>query len=183
MILPIFPLPIFLLPCGITQLRIFEQRYLTMVKNSQKTRGFVIAYQDKNHSLASWGSWVEIVDFDADDKGMLNINVQCKQLVSIDDAYRQEDGLLLAHVNDLPHWSQTDVSTNCDLLRQELINLFSSHDVLADLYQSPDFDEDAWVVARWIELLPLDFNSKAHFVNANSYETAVTFLSSVLSDK
>ncbi len=29
--LPIFPLPVFLLPKGVTRLRIFEERYLKMV--------------------------------------------------------------------------------------------------------------------------------------------------------
>ena len=39
----IFPLPVFILPEGATKLRIFEQRYLDMVKEAAKDNtGFVV---------------------------------------------------------------------------------------------------------------------------------------------
>ena len=80
--IPIFPLSIYLLPQGITRLRIFEQRYLNMVKNVHKTNGFVISYYqdspnlDIESKISAWGSWVEIVNFMQGDDGILVIDVK-----------------------------------------------------------------------------------------------------------
>jgi len=44
--LPIFPLPVFLLPGGVTKLRIFEPRYLKMVSTASSGQGFVAWLQE-----------------------------------------------------------------------------------------------------------------------------------------
>ena len=64
--LPIFPLPVFLLPNGITRLRIFEPKYLKMIKIATKGQGFVITpnYKETNSSDVIWGSQVEVINFD-----------------------------------------------------------------------------------------------------------------------
>ena len=68
--LAVFPLPIFLLPGGRQRLRIFEQKYLTMVAHAAKGDGFIIATQDntKSESLSTWGTKVSIVDFNMSDE-------------------------------------------------------------------------------------------------------------------
>ena len=61
--LPIFPLSIFLLPEGVTRLRIFEARYLKMVSMAMKNNGFVvlpIANEEQVEDELT-GSWVEIL--------------------------------------------------------------------------------------------------------------------------
>ena len=191
MILPIFPLPVYLLPSGITQLRIFEQRYLNMVKNSQNTQGFVIVhtlpkgqtsqYQTSAKTqLSEWGSWVDIVDFDSDNDGMLLITVRCKSLVNISNIHQQADNLNLATIQPKAHWQAKADNEHCLMLKRELKRLFSSHEALQKLYPSPDFDSDHWVCARWLELLPVEFSDKKHFSQDNSFPKAVEFLSTIL---
>ncbi|REL29527.1 LON peptidase substrate-binding domain-containing protein [Thalassotalea euphylliae] len=190
MILPIFPLPVYLLPNGITQLRIFEQRYLNMVKNSQNTQGFVIVHtlRDGQKSkyktnaktrLSEWGSWVDIVDFDSGEDGMLLITVRCKSLVNIADVHQQEDKLNLATILPKPHWQAEVENERCLLLKTQLERLFDSHIALQKLYPSPDFDSDNWVCARWLELLPIEFSDKQHFSQDNSFVEAVDFLTTI----
>ena len=179
MILPIFPLPVYLLPEGITQLRIFEQRYLNMVKNSQKTKGFVIVHSLDNRKLSDWGSWVDIVDFDSGEDGMLLITVQCKSLVTIDNVYQQEDKLYHATVTEKKHWQPEHHQEPCLFLKNQLQRLFDNHIALQQLYPRPHFDNDRWVCARWLELLPIEFEEKQHFSQANSFIDAVDFLTTI----
>ena len=63
--LPIFPLPVFILPGGIIRLRIFEPRYLKMIKIATQGEGFVIWLnpQTSEKPMIKWGSWVEVVKF------------------------------------------------------------------------------------------------------------------------
>ncbi|REL26877.1 hypothetical protein DXX93_10045 [Thalassotalea euphylliae] len=192
MIVPIFPLPVYLLPNGITQLRIFEQRYLNMVKNSQKTQGFVIVHtlQESDSSkyrvnqktrLSDWGSWVDIVDFDSGDDGMLMITVQCKSLVTIKDVHQQADKLYVATISPKPHWQtgQAHDHQHCMLLKTQLERLFDNHIALQRLYPSPAFDDDNWVCARWLELLPIEFSDKQHFSQDTSFTEAIDFLNTI----
>lgn len=83
--LPIFPLPVFLLPNGITRLRIFEPRYLKLVKIASTEQGFIILLQSEKPETTdiTWGSWVEIINFDSGEDGVLEIDVKCKSLVKI----------------------------------------------------------------------------------------------------
>ena len=83
--LPIFPLPIFILPQGITRLRIFEARYLKMVSLAMKNQGFVIFSHDNSEKVNTMkvGSWVEVINFDQGEDGILLIDVRCKCLVDI----------------------------------------------------------------------------------------------------
>ncbi|WP_448211713.1 LON peptidase substrate-binding domain-containing protein [Colwellia sp. MEBiC06753] len=177
--LPIFPLPVYLLPGGVTQLRIFEQRYLNMVKRSEQTHGFAIVHTKDNKRLSQWASWVDIIDFDTGSDGMLNITVKCKQLVKISDIAQQPDKLFIANVEPIPHWPEVVNTPECQFLKEHLIALFEAHPSLQKLYDHPDFEHDDWVCARWVELLPIDFEEKEHFAEANTFDKAVEFLTTV----
>ncbi|WP_413702172.1 hypothetical protein ACLKMH_12185 [Psychromonas sp. KJ10-10] len=60
---PVFPLPIFMLCGGVQRLRIFEQRYIDMVANSQQTDGFVIAPSEVNSptQVSQWGRMCKLL--------------------------------------------------------------------------------------------------------------------------
>ena len=87
----IFPLPIFVLPEGYTRLRIFEPRYLNMVKTAlQNNVGFVLCtYQhDTPFNISAQGCLVDIIDFDQDPSNMLLIDVYAAKSVQINDVYQ-----------------------------------------------------------------------------------------------
>ena len=62
MILPVFTLPIFLLPDGHTRIRVFEPRYLKLVRIASQNHGFVIYNSDKHNEDV--GSLVDIINFE-----------------------------------------------------------------------------------------------------------------------
>ena len=180
--LPIFPLPIFLLPQGVTQLRIFESRYLKMVSVAMKNKGFVIfPYQleEKNNSLQT-GSWVEIINFDQGDDGLLLIDVCCKGLVDIKVITCDSDKLHYADVTAKAHWPDCCLDETTDKLSRSLNKLFSENIALSQLYPQKFLQQGDWVVARWLELLPVKLDEKRLFVEYDSFGPAKQLVESII---
>jgi len=200
--LPIFPLPVFILPGGVTRLRIFEPRYLKMVKIATKKQGFVIwlnsiesegGEESNTKSTTSelqtvksenpdmlWGSWVEIINFDQGDDGILEIDVKCKSLVEILSSDQDDDGLHFGMVSDILHWSQETDHRITDTLSQSLDEVFDNNTMLNKLYVDKATSNASWVVARWLELIPVDLAIKTSFVHSHNYEEAKCFVQSII---
>ena len=105
---PVFPLSINVLPGAYLPLQIFEPRYLDMVKSSlAKEEGFCIAltkqdeeaYTDELPNLFEVATYVEIVDFNQLQNGLLGITVKGLDKVKILDRWKQDDELLLAKIS------------------------------------------------------------------------------------
>ena len=180
--LPIFPLPVFLLPQGLTRLRIFEKRYLRMVAHAMKHEGFVILAYDKAESVSDMptGSWVEIVNFDQGDDGVLLIDVRCKCLVDISAMTQDQDKLHHGDVSVKAHWSSSGEDEVADQLAQSLSKAFDENMELNALYPTPYFTQGSWVVARWLELLPVNIDEKRLFVESGSFDAAKEFVQSII---
>ena len=107
---PVFPLSINVLPGAYLPLQIFEPRYLDMVKTSlAKEEGFCIALTKNDKGFSEEGvpnhhdvcTYVEIVDFNQLQNGLLGITVKGINKVKILDRWKQEDELLLAKISKL----------------------------------------------------------------------------------
>lgn len=187
--LPIFPLPIFLLPGGITRLRIFEQRYLKMIRIASKENGFVIAshsIKNDNKSTVSikdqeWGSWVEIINFDQGDDGVLEVDVKCKYLVHLLSIEKDEDNLHFSTVKIIPHWCQRDINDVNTPLLNALASVFEQSSLLKNLYKNDMTDNTSWVIARWLEILPISLEVKTLFSKPDSFQIAQELVHSILS--
>lgn len=182
--IPIFPLSIYLLPGGVTRLRIFEQRYLSMIKNANETHGFVISHYQKespNH-ISEWGSWVDIINFELGDDNVLIIDVKCKGLVNIKQSESSYNQLLWGEVEYMPHWAEDTPELIDNDLSVALKDVFDSNPDLAEVYQGEFNDDLAWVCARWMELLPLAFKSKDAFAQEYNLKQVVEFLTSILKE-
>lgn len=181
MILPVFPLPIYLLPGGITRLRIFEQRYLKMVRNVNKTNGFVIIYNKGETNEINWGSWVEIIDFNQQDDGVLTIDVKCRSLVDIDSGAMTEnsDKLMMAPVKNKEHWGNISTADTSEILTQQLTQFFFHNPSFNDLYKTKHLNDPLWVCRRWLELVPVNIFHKQYFVEGMTFTKAVGFLESL----
>ncbi|MDN3651934.1 hypothetical protein QWY77_04025 [Thalassotalea ponticola] len=180
--IPVFPLPVYLLPGGVTRLRIFEQRYLNMVKNAHLTDGFVIGLYRPQQSpcVGEWGSWVEICDFQLGSDNLLVIDVKCRSLVHLSQFERNLDNLLLATMAKIDHWPPISAGTHVKIFAEQLRKLFSQTDELSQLYKTTYFDQPNWVCARWLELFPISVEEKDHFAKSSSADDVVDFLSSVI---
>ena len=106
----LFPLSVNVLPCAYLHLQIFEPRYIDMVSEClANSEGFCIVLfkDDENeenkeylphHNIATY---VEIVDFNKLDNGLLGITVQGKYKIKIEDVWKQEDELLLGKIEKI----------------------------------------------------------------------------------
>ena len=102
----LFPLTINVLPGAYLPLQIFEPRYIDMVKDClSKERGFCIVLIKEEKELSTLkaqhlatGTYVEVVDFNQLENGLLGITVQGKYRAQILDRTEQDDGLLLGNI-------------------------------------------------------------------------------------
>jgi hypothetical protein len=106
----LFPLSVNVLPGAYLPLQIFEPRYIDMVSEClANSEGFcIVLFKDdeneenkdylSHHNIATY---VEIVDFNKLDNGLLGITVQGKHKIRIEDVWKQEDELLLGKIEKI----------------------------------------------------------------------------------
>ena len=99
--IPLFPLRTVLFPGGILPLRIFEQRYLNMVRDcARDDSGFGVCLIREGGEAASEvkttrvGTLAKIVDWYTLDDGLLGVSAVGSMRFSVDSCWREDDGLL-----------------------------------------------------------------------------------------
>lgn len=179
--LPVFPLPIFLLPNGVTRLRIFEPRYLKMVSIACQQNGFALCVYDHKAELNTppWGAWVDIINFSQEGE-LLHIDIKAKSLVSLENITMDEDQLRFADCFESPHWPTQHKQPHHAQLATKLQHVFEEYPDQGALYPEPNFDDINWVCARFLEILPLSFEKKQLFTKADSFTKADDFLKTII---
>lgn len=176
--LAVFPLPIFLLPGGITRLRIFEPRYIRMVKEAATGSGFILSQYDKAQLLETspWGNWVEIVNFETLEDGLLGIDVKSKGLVALHDIEFDNEKLRYAYITQTQHWQEQPHDDTSLALAKQLKVIFKHNPDFAQLYPEKMYDSPNWICARLLEVLPLSLQQKETFINQKSFHHCLEFL-------
>ena len=161
--LPLSPLGSVLFPAGPLELRIFEPRYVDMVGRCMKEgTGFGVVLlvegpEAGSGSLmtAAVGTEATIVDFDRLDDGLLGLTCVGRERLRIVRAWRQDDGLNLGEVHDIPADPVAPVPDECLHLAEALRRLYPS---LGPSYAwvAPRFDDAGWLANRLAELAPLE---------------------------
>lgn len=180
--LAIFPLPVVLFPGGITRLRIFEQRYLRMVKEAAGEQGFIltVAYPNLPNNINDKGSWVKIIDFETLDDGTLGIKIQAQNVVAINTTVVEHDSLLRGETQAVEHWPQQPHTPKTQALADKLKQVFDSTPELNKLYPQPDYHNANWVCLRWLEILPIDATNKFRFFGPEGFKQAANLLRSIV---
>ncbi|WP_325892487.1 LON peptidase substrate-binding domain-containing protein [Grimontia sp. NTOU-MAR1] len=179
--LGLFPLPLFLLPGGVTKLRIFEPRYVRLVKESMANdSGFVLAMKDGD-AICRFGTHVKIVDFETLPDGLLGVTIRGISRVKLANIGQEEDGLWISDTEVLPDWNENEGAGD---LGTALENLFEAHPEHASQYNSEHrFDDMLWVCQRWLEILPLANNQRQWFLAQHDLQEAKQFISLLLSEE
>jgi Lon protease-like protein len=161
--LPLFPLGTVLFPAGPLALRIFEPRYVDMVGRCMKDgTGFAVVLLVEGReagsgalTTAAVGTEARIVDFNRLEDGLLGLTCIGAQRLRVVRAWRQEDGLNLGEVSDLPADPDVGVPDDCAHLPLALQRLYPE---LGPTYEwvPPRWDDAAWVGNRLAELAPLE---------------------------
>lgn len=172
--LPLFPLHTVLFPGGRLPLRVFERRYVDMVRNCLRDKspfgvcliatGPEVAHQDIPTVPEAIGCLAEIVDCNMEQLGVLLIDTVGRQRFRVREHRTLDDGLLVGNVELLPN----DI-IDCKL---ELLGdcLSALRRLLAPiLHAAPDnppyaeparWDDPSWVANRLCELLPLPLRAR-----------------------
>jgi uncharacterized protein len=167
---PLFPLSTVLFPGGPLPLRIFETRYVDMVRHCMRQHcpfGVVLIRAGSevgSHAAGEMsviGTTARIVDFSSLPDGLLGITCSGERKFTIKKHWQQADGLHLADIEFTPDEEPTDLPGEFfhlgDLLKKVLPEL-------GDLYASvpKHFSDAAWVGYRLAEILPLSLAEKQY---------------------
>ncbi len=178
--LPLFPLNTVLFPGGLLPLRIFETRYLDMVRRCLREDGrFVIvaiepdpesgephAETDPAAGFYRVGTEVVIVDWDQRPDGLLGILVQGERRCAIQMPRRVASDLWVGEVESLEEWPAVSLPLDYTSLAGLLERLL---DQLGTPWSHLErrLDDSAWVAARLTELLPIDLGVKQRLLETD----------------
>ena len=169
--IPLFPLRTVLFPGGFLPLRIFEQRYLDMVRDcARNDTGFGVCLICEGEEAVTpvktteIGTLARIVDWYTLEDGLLGVSATGTVRFITDSSWRQDDGLLRARVRILPEPPGCPLPEAYALLAEVLGRFMEK---VGHQYPSwsPESLQDAlWVGYRLAELLPLAGIEKQHLL-------------------
>ena len=161
--LPLFPLGSLVFPGGPLPLRIFEPRYVNLVKRCMQTDsgfGVVLLFRGNEAgtaeaTTAGIGTEVRIIDFDRLPDGLLGITCRGQQRFRILRAWREADGLNMAEVEDLPAPPITTIPPDLRFLAEILERVMPE---LGEDYAALEarYDDAQWVSCRLAEVLAME---------------------------
>ena len=176
--LPIFPLGTVLFPGGVLPLRIFEVRYVDMVRECMSkslpfgvcliTRGGEVGTPAEHETL---GCTASITDWDMEQAGVLQLRTEGGERFQILERGIERNGLIRARVELIDPDPATDIPDElsaCAALMRRIIDDVSRREpepirrILAEPYQPQDA---GWVANRLAELLPLDMASRQQLMS------------------
>jgi Lon protease-like protein len=158
---PLFPLRAVLFPGGPLALRLFEPRYLDMVRRclrEQSGFGVITILQGEEVGpvtrLATTGTSAQVVDFDPLPGGLLGIACLGQTRLRLLRHWQQEDGLYVGEVTDLGTEAPCPLPPQqahlADLLRRVLPKLGGGY-----VHVTAQYEDAGWVANRLAEVLPL----------------------------
>ena len=159
--LPLFPLSSIVMPDGLMPLRLFERRYIDMVKNCFKTdTGFGVCLIKEGNEAGEpstpypIGTLATIVDFDQGSDGLLHITAKGEQEFRILTYAANEAKLLVAEIELIPLRPPTPMDEKVEALalKLELILQYLEPDIR---FEKQGLDDPDWICHRLLELLPL----------------------------
>jgi uncharacterized protein len=163
--IPLFPLNIVLYPDGPLPLRIFETRYVDMVRRClREDRGFGVVLIREGGEVGpaetvDVGTLARIVDFHQLPDGFLGLSCIGERRFKIAGRQRQADGLNLGDVEWLARDRNVPVPPRFAHLAELLANVLPQ---LGEVYTGIEMrlDDAVWVSHRLAEILPIDLQDK-----------------------
>jgi hypothetical protein len=179
--LPLFPLKTVLFPAGVLPLRVFEARYMDMVRHCMKTSspfGVVLIARGGEvgapAATESVGTLARIAAWDMPQLGVLHLRAIGGDRFRIEHAEVQPDGLQVARVepiapdDDLPLDEQYQPCADLlqrvidDVARQRAEDGGDAQDPLDSIPFEPPYrlDSSVWVGNRLCEFMPIPLRAR-----------------------
>jgi len=169
--IPIFPLRTVLFPGGNLPLRIFEQRYLSMIREcARNDTGFGVCLIGEGEEAIApvkpvqIGTLARIVDWFTLEDGLLGVSTVGTARFFTEHTRKQDDGLFTAQIRWLDEPEPCSVPESHSVLSGVLGRFMEK---MGDQYPeyTPALLQDAiWVGYRLSELLPLPTIEKQHLL-------------------
>lgn len=161
-----FPLKSIVLPGGLFPLRIFERRYINMVKNCLKNEtGFCITLvreESENGYITNvynYGCYVKIVDWNQLEDGLLGITVEGIKKIHVLECNLNEDNLLQGSIEDIEVEKEYMVPQKYLSLSKFYKKIYPNiKDFIS--FKKERYADATWVSFRLTECLPLDSSTK-----------------------
>lgn len=181
--LPVFPLSLVVCPEGLINLRIFEARYLDMVKACLREKtGFCIvaalseAKTNITSSLpfASVGSVVKILDADVSTVGLIMISCRARHRVKVNGFTMQPDGLVIGALSTINNDLKIPIPDDLKIVSENLQHLIESLPLQGisekdiPIIKPYEYNDATWVSNRWVELLNLPLIHKQRLMELDS---------------
>ena len=168
----LFPLNVVLFPEGPLPLRIFETRYVDMVRRCMREDqrfGVALIREGSEAGPADTfdiGTMAKIVDFHQLSDGFLGLSCVGEQRFRIVSRSRQPDGLNLAGVESLAREAKTAVPERHARLAELLKTVLPQ---LGEVYAGIEMhlDDAVWVGHRLAEILPIQASEKQFCLELN----------------
>ncbi|MBS0381684.1 MAG: LON peptidase substrate-binding domain-containing protein [Proteobacteria bacterium] len=169
--LPLFPLNAVLFPGSTLGLRIFEARYLDMLRECARGDGVfgVCLIMEGNEtgepaSPAAVGTLARIVDFDTMPDGLLGISVTGGARFRVQKSRIRNNGLVIGDVREWPDEPGVPVPVEFSLLPTILERLAEQAGLAWRNGPRERYDDASWVGFRLAELLPLGDLERQHLL-------------------
>ena len=185
----LFPLSVNVLPGAYLPLQIFEPRYIDMVSEClANSEGFcIVLFKDDvneenkeylpHHNIATY---VEIVDFNKLDNGLLGITVQGKYKIRIEDVWKQEDELLLGKIEKINE-EDDNLSNEPEYLDLwNMVKEITNHPEIKKLNLDLDLNSSISVCYILASVLPLRPQEKQTILEFESNRDKLDYLKALI---
>jgi Lon protease-like protein len=169
--IPLFPLNAVLFPGSTLGLRIFELRYIDMVRECARSGGtfgvcLIMEGQEAGEPAlpAAIGTLARIIDFDTLPDGLLGISVTGGARFRVQKTPIRSNGLLIGEVRRWPEEPGVPVPVEFSLLPTILERLAEQAGLSWRNGPHEQYDDASWVGFRLAELLPLGDAERQHLL-------------------
>lgn len=193
----LFPLGTVLFPDGVIALKIFEARYLDMIKQClrEKTEFGVVSIiknsdateQDISLSFSKIGTLAQIEDFDPVQPALYMTKSFGTQRFKLLSSKQEANGLWMGEVELLDKDPLIPIPLEHQgvaKLLDEILSVIQSEDLLGDAPFKKPFktDDCGWVSNRLAELLPISLIQKNHLLAQTNPRIRLDLISEIIED-
>lgn len=193
--IPLFPLGTVLFPDGVIALKIFEARYLDMIKKClrEKTEFGVVSILENqgdetaSPALSQIGTLAQIEDFDPVQPALYMTKSVGTQRFRLLSSQQETSGLWIGEVELLENDPVTPVPQEHQRvvnLLNEIISVIQSEDLLGESpFKEPfKIDDCGWVSNRLAELLPISLAQKNHLLAQTNPRIRLDLVTEIIED-
>ena len=195
--IPLFPLGTVLFPDGVIALKIFEARYLDMIKQClrDKTEFGVVSIiknmdsdsEDPPPNLSNIGTLALIEDFDPVQPALYMTKSFGTQRFKLLNSFQETNGLWIGEIELLendPRMPIPQEHQGVAKLLDEIISVIQSEDLLGEApFKKPFMTDDCgWVSNRLAELLPIPLAQKNHLLAQTNPRIRLDLITEIIED-